>query len=226
VSAGELEERIGYAFREPALLETALSHPSYANEIDGSRGNERLEFLGDAVLGLVIARLLYDAHEDWHEGDLTRARAALVNGESLTRRARALGLDGLVKLGRTERRSGGEPKERILANCFEALVGAVYLDGGLEPVVALARRVFGEDVSAEGPLPRRDPKTELQEWAHATRQETPRYRTVVDTGAEADAERFTVEVALGDEVLGRGIGRSKRSAELAAASAALARRPA
>lgn len=224
MSASVLAERIGYAFREPELAETALSHPSWANELDGGRGNERLEFLGDAVLGLVIARLLYEAHADWHEGDLTRARSGLVNGESLARRARALGLGELVKLGKTERRGGGEPNERILANCFEAVVGAVYLDGGLEPVLALARRVFGDDLRAEGPRPRRDPKTELQEWAHARRRETPRYRTVVDTGAEADAERFTVEVAIGDEVLGRGIGRSKRSAELAAASAALARR--
>jgi ribonuclease-3 len=224
LNATDLEAALGYAFRDPALAELALSHPSYSNELDGSRGNERLEFLGDAVLGLVVARLLYEAHPDWHEGDLTRARAALVNGSSLARRALALGLDALVKLGRTERRSGGEPKQGILANCFEAVLGAVYLDGGIGPVVDLARRAFGEDLSAAGPRPPRDPKTELQEWAHAAFQKTPRYRTVGDSGGEEDEERFTVEVALGEEVLGRGVGRSKRSAERAAAAAALARR--
>jgi ribonuclease-3 len=215
-----VEAALGYAFRDPDLLATALAHPSYAHERDASPGNERLEYLGDAVLDLVVARLLYDAHPDWTEGDLTRARAALVNKRALAERARFLDLGRFVKLGKTEQRSGGADKDSVLADCFEALLGAIYLDGGLGSAVELARKLFAEAVAV---APRRDAKTEFQEWAHARFQHTPTYRTVVDSGTDDDDERFTVEVRIGDEAWGRGIGRSKRSAERAAAEAALAR---
>jgi ribonuclease-3 len=216
-----LAQVLGYAFRNPELAERALSHPSYAHEADGSRGNERLEFLGDAVLDLVVAEFFFRVHPDWNEGDLTRARAGLVNQGALAERARAIGLDRFVKLGRTERRTEGQRKDSVLANCLEAVFGAVYLDGGLSPVVAMVERIFAEAVAQESAPQRRDAKTTFQEWTHARFQTTPRYRTVRDSGTEDHEERFTVEVVVGDEVWGTGRGRSKRVAERAAAAAAL-----
>jgi ribonuclease-3 len=215
-----LEQTLGHHFRDPALAATALSHPSYAYETDGSRGNERLEFLGDAVLGLAIAALLYARESQWTEGELTRARAALVNRRSLAGRARALGLPQLVRLGRTEAGEGRD-KESILANCFEAVVGALYLDGGLDAVLPLVERCFGVELSAGRAL--RDAKTAFQEWAHAKHRMTPSYHTVGDSSVENDAGRFTVEVHVGAECYGRGVGRTKRAAEADAAAEALAR---
>ncbi len=216
----QVAERLGYRFRDAALLEVALTHPSAAYERDRSGGNERLEFLGDAVLDLAVARALFTAHPDWREGDLTRARAGVVNTRSLARRARHLGLGELIRLGRTEQKSGGERKERVLANLFEAVVAAIYLDGGMEPVFALVERVFGGEI-ASGALLERDPKTRFQEWAHAQLRETPRYRLVHDTGVDEAEDRFAVAVDVAGTCWGEGVGRSKRSAELAAAGVAL-----
>jgi ribonuclease-3 len=221
-----LESTLGYRFRDAELARTALAHPSWSYEVDGSGGNERLEFLGDAVLDLVIAHELYAAHPDWAEGELTRARAALVNQRALAEVARAIGLGRFVKLGRTEQRSAGEDKDRVLANCLEALIGAVFLDGGMEPASGFVARIFGPTLAAGEGAGARDPKTELQEWSHAHHHVTPSYATVNDSGTEDDAQRFTVEVRIAGEPWGRGSGRSKRSAERAAAQAALARRPA
>jgi len=220
-----LECALAHRFRDPSLLEAALAHPSYAHEIDGTRGNERLEFLGDAVLDLAVARLLYDTHPAWSEGDLTRARAAVVNTRSLARHAIALGIGAHARLGRTERKTGGTKKERVLANVFEAVIAALYLDAGIEPVLALARRLFGELlVPGSDPLGA-DPKTRLQEWSHAAHGATPRYVGVSDSGIENDERRFVVEVRLLGESWGRGEGRTKRAAERAAAEAALLRIP-
>jgi ribonuclease-3 len=218
----ELGHRLGHEFRDAALLETALTHASAAHEQDGSRGNERLEFLGDAVLGLVVARLLFERHPDWREGELTRARAALVNGRVLAQQALALGLVPYLVLGRTERRSGGAEKQRVLANLFEAVIGALYLDGGLEPVRALVSRCFAEALEDDATL-RRDPKTRFQEWAHAERKATPRYAGLADSGVENAEDRFTVSVSIGEEAWGTGTGRTKQAAERAAAAAALSR---
>jgi ribonuclease-3 len=218
----ELFAKLGHHFDEPALLATALTHASAAFERDGTRGNERLEFLGDAVLDLVVARLLYLAHPDWREGELTRARSALVNTRFLARQARALGLADYLVLGRTERRSGGAEKERVLANLFEAVIAAIYLDGGIEPVFGLVERCFGEALAGEATL-QRDPKTRFQEWAHATLRETPRYTVLEDTGVEEAEDRFTVAVTVNGEAWAHGSGRSKRAAERAAAAGALAR---
>lgn len=224
-SAGEtrqrLETALGYSFTRKDLADTALAHPSYAHELDGSRGNERLEFLGDAVLDLVVAAVLYTLHPDWREGRLTRARAALVNKTSLAERARALGLPSLVRLGKTERTSNGAEKDSILADCFEAVVGAVYLDGGLAAVEPLVAGCFGVALSAADVS--RDAKTAFQEWAHAELKQTPSYETMADTGVENDDERFTVEVHVQGRSWGLGVGRTKRAAEASAAEAALAR---
>ena len=217
-----LGDHLDYAFRDEERALTALAHASYAQEARGDRGNERLEFLGDAVLDLVVSEALYAAHPEWSEGQLTRARAALVRGEALARRSRAIGLPELVRLGRTELRSGGAGKDSILAGCFEAVIGALYLDGGLEPVRALVDGWLEDGGQDSG----RDAKTAFQEWAHATLHRTPSYRVSRDSGVDADEGRFTVEVHVDGEVWGSGVGRSKRVAEREAAVAALARRDA
>jgi ribonuclease-3 len=216
----QLEEALGHRFADGALLEMALTHASRANETGAGRGNERLEFLGDAVVGLVVAQLLYAAHPDWPEGELTRARAGLVNRDALAECGRKLELGRHVRLGRTEQRSAGDEKNRVLANCFEAVVGALYLDAGLAPAFALARRLFGDAIERGA---ERDPKTEFQEWAHAHHRTTPSYHTTDDTGVDDDEQRFRVEVRVGEEAWGAGVGRSKRVAERAAAREALER---
>jgi ribonuclease-3 len=218
-----LAEHLGYVFEHPELLETALTHPSESYERDGSRGNERLEFLGDAVLDLVIALLLYDAHSRWTEGDLTRARATLVNAAALAEKGRALALGEYLRLGGSERRSGGEQKDSILAGAFEALIGAMYLDGGLEPVERFVRRIFPEAHDAARGRPERDPKTRLNEWALAQFQRAPSYRLANDTGVENADDRFTVELLIDEVVWGSGTGRTKRAAEQVAALRALER---
>jgi ribonuclease-3 len=212
---------LSYEFADRALLDLALTHTSYSHEQGGGRGNERLEFLGDAVLDLSVSQILYEVHPEWDEGDLTRTRAGLVNQRSLAERARNLELGRFVKLGRTETRSGGCEKDSILANCFEALIGAIYLDGGLAPVEDFVRRIYGSALARDAVRQRRDVKTEFQEWAHARFQHTPRYETVGDSGADGDDARFAVEVLIGADVWGRGVGRSKRVAEGAAAAEAL-----
>jgi ribonuclease-3 len=219
----ELERILAHRFGDPGLLAEALRHGSYAQESGEGPDNQRLEFLGDAVLDLAVADLLYEAQPGWREGELTRARAALVNTGSLADRARALGLDRHVRLGRTEQRTGGAGKDSILASLFEAVLGAVYLDAGLAAARALVRRVFSEAFEAGEAATQRDPKTRFQEWAHARHQQTPRYRTVADSGVHDAEDRFGVEVELAGEVWGRGQGRTKRAAERLAAEQALRR---
>jgi len=216
-----LEELLGHRFRDPELFITALSHPSYSYETDGSRGNERLEFLGDAVLGMWVAELLYEAHPEWEEGLLSRARAALVSGRALAQRARALDLGAFLLLGRTEVASGGRDKESILANAFEALAGAVYVDAGADAARELVERLFGEDIRNSRAL--QDPKTAFQEWAHAEHRTTPQYALLADNGIENHADRFCVKVRVGEETYGTGVGRTQRAAERAAAEDGLVR---
>jgi ribonuclease-3 len=220
-SALSISDVLGYEFADRALLDLALTHTSYSHEEDGGRGNERLEFLGDAVLDLAVSQILYEVHPEWDEGDLTRTRAGLVNQKSLAEQARNLELGRFVKLGRTEMRSGGCDKDSILANCFEALIGGIYLDGGLAPVEGFVRRIYGAALERDAVRQRRDVKTEFQEWAHARFQNTPRYETVGDSGKDGDDARFAVEVSIGAAVWGRGVGRSKRLAESEAAAEAL-----
>ena len=216
-----LEGLLGHRFRDPELSITALSHPSYSYETDGSRGNERLEFLGDAVLGMWVAELLYEAHPEWEEGLLSRARAALVSGRALAQRARDLDLGDFLLLGRTEVASGGHDKESILANAFEALAGAVYVDAGAEAAREFVERLFGDDIRNSQAL--QDAKTAFQEWSHAEHRLTPEYALLADNGIENHADRFRVEVRVGEEAYGSGVGRTQRAAELAAAEDGLAR---
>jgi ribonuclease III len=217
----ELEAALGHHFKDATLLRRALTHPSFANETGLRESNERLEFLGDAVLGLVVAHLLYESHPDWTEGELTRARHALVNMRALAGLARELSLGKHVRLGRSEQRTGGAEKDSILSDLFEALVGAIYLDAGTAPVRALVRARFEAALKAGAPPPERDPKTQLQEWAQAHFRSVPTYHDVADSGVENDEGRFVVEVRVAERALGEGVGRTKRQAEREAAMAAL-----
>jgi len=217
----ELEKALGHRFRRRALLENALRHSSYAYEHEGAPSNERLEFLGDSVLGLCVAHALYAAKPEWAEGELTRALHALVDGRSLARLARSLELGSLLQLGRTERQSGGQEKNSILADAVEAVIGALYLDAGLQAVDAFVARSFAPALAADAaPVPR-DPKTEFQERVMASEGEFPTYRLVRDSDIEGDDERFRVEVLVVGRRLAEGIGRTKRAAERSAAQAAL-----
>jgi ribonuclease-3 len=196
-----------------------------ATEADGTQAavedNERLEFLGDAILALVVADLLYRAKPQWREGELTRSLHALVEGRSLEKLARSLDVGAAIQLGRTERHSGGHEKASILENTMEAILGAIYLDSGLEAVRVFVARVFADALAADAVPVRRDPKTEFQERAMARNGEFPAYHLVCDSLIEGDENRFTVEVALQGKALARGVGRTKRAGEREAASGAL-----
>jgi ribonuclease-3 len=214
----DLEALLGHRFGDRRLLEQALTHSSAHAENAAASNCERLEFLGDAVLGLVVSELLMASYPDRDEGWLTRVRASAVKRDALAARARALGLARWIRLGRGERLHGGAEKPSILADIFEAVLGAIYLDAGLKPVRALLER---EPLVSAGIEPSAgDFKTRLQEILQARGEGTPRYRTTATRGP-AHALEFSVEVTLGERVLGAGTGASKRAAEQAAARQAL-----
>lgn len=218
-----LEEKLGYTFRDRHLLEAALYHSSYANEHRGSgiQSNERLEFLGDSVLGMVTADYLYHKHPSLPEGDLTRIRAALVCEESLHEVAQSLDLGSYLKLGRGEESGGGRRRPSILADATESVFAAVYLDGGLEEARALIHRVLlqreREEVVEER---RRDFKTELQELVQRRSDQVLRYEMVGSSGPD-HAKVFEARVTINGQTAGTGTGRSKKEAEQAAARNAL-----
>ena len=219
----ELEKKLNYTFRDPALLSEALSHSSYANEHRAAHlnSNERLEFLGDSVLGFVTAEFLFVQHPDLPEGDLTRIRAALVCEQSLYEVARKLELGKYLKLGRGEEAGGGRERTSILADATEAVFAAVYLDGGIGAASQLIHRVL-LDVEKEEVVEerRRDYKTALQELVQRTPGRTITYRLVEETGPD-HCRVFVMEVSVDGQVSGRGEGRSKKEAEQAAAKTAL-----
>lgn len=217
-----LERALGHPFERPELLATALRHTSFAHESGQGESNERLEFLGDSVLGLVVAHALFEAHPQWREGDLTRALHALVDARSLAQLGRDLELGPALALGRTERSSGGEEKPSILADAVEAVVGALFIDGGLPAVHRFVYARFAAALSEDAAPVARDPKTELQERAMAAAGCFPDYRVVADSGVEGDDRRFTVEVTLRGEPLAEATDRTKRAAEREAARIALA----
>ena len=218
-----LEERLGYRFRDVNLLCAAMVHSSFANEHRGSglESNERLEFLGDAVLGLVTGEYLFRTHPDAPEGDLTRMRAALVCEESLYEVAETLGLGKYLKLGRGEEQGGGRQRPSILADATESVFAAVYLDGGMEAARALIHRVLlerGREQAVESR--RRDYKTALQEVVQRRANQVLRYEMVGAVGPDHE-KIFTCAVTLNGDVIGQGSGRSKKEAEQAAARSAL-----
>lgn len=218
----ELLSRLGLRRLRPDLLQQALTHSSYLNENPSAdASNERLEFLGDAVLGLVVARLLFERCPDAGEGELTRTRAEIVRGSTLARAASRVGLGQFLVLGRGEEAAGGRTRDRNLAGALEAVIGAVYLDSGLPSAAALIRRLLRQEIDQairEGARP--DAKSSLQHLAQARWHEAPEYVTVEDT-ADAPHRRFVVEVKIAGRPLGRGEGRSKREAQQRAAQVAL-----
>lgn len=215
---GDLRDRLGYIFSRPELLAQALTHRSY-----GARHNERLEFVGDAVLNCVVASVLFDRFPDIDEGDLSRVRANLVNRDTLAEVARRLGLGDEVRLGEGELRSGGAERASILADALEALYGAVFIDGGFDAARTVIDVTFNDRLRDTDPaIVDKDPKTRLQEWLQARRLAVPEYR-VIDVRGDAHAQRFTAEcsiAALG--IATHGSGTSRRIAEQAAATSAFA----
>jgi ribonuclease-3 len=217
-----LLSRLGHSFADEGLARQALTHKSYANEQVPSIGdNQRLEFLGDAVLGLVVAEALMDQLPCAPEGELTPRRAALVNETTLAEVASELDLGSAMLLGRGEEMSLGRRRPSILADAIEALIGAVYLDAGLSAASQVALRLLSGRLShaARGKL-QADPKTQLQEQLQAQGQEHPIYRVADTRGPDHDKE-YEVEIIINGEILAVGVGKSKKEAEKRAAQAAL-----
>ena len=219
----ELERTLTYTFRSPALLQEALNHSSYANEHRGDHlhSNERLDFLGDSVLGFVTAEYLFERHPEATEGDLTRIRAALVCEQSLHEVAQQLDLGRYLKLGRGEEAGGGRERTSILADAVEAVFAAVYLDGGIGAARDLIHRCL-LDVQRESVVEerRRDYKTALQELVQRQADQMLTYRMAGEQGPD-HAKTFRAEVLLNGAVIGSGSGHSKKEAEQSAARAAL-----
>ena len=214
-----LEAKLGYTFQNRALLENALTHSSFANENRDALGsNERLEFLGDSILGMVTADFLYAEHPDLPEGDLTRTRAALVCEESLVEVAEAWDLGAYLRLGRGEETGGGRERPSIRADAVEAVLAAVYLDGGLDQCRGIIRRFILDKEKEKGAS--RDYKTTLQELVQREAGQVLNYRLTGESGPD-HAKTFTVEVSLNGKAVGQGTGHSKKEAEQMAAKAAI-----
>jgi len=213
-----LEGLLGHPFADPGLLEEALTHKSYLNEnaAPGRRHNERLEFLGDAVLGLCVGHLLMERFPDVREGELSMIRAQVVNETHLADVALQLALGEWLYLGRGEEQTGGRRKPSLLADACEAMLAAVYLDGGFAAAFETVRRLFEPRFAALEQPGRSDFKTRLQERAQATLRETPRYAVTEEKGPDHE-KTFVVGVLVGGRELARGEGRSKKEAEQRAA---------
>jgi ribonuclease-3 len=218
----EFQIRLGYAFRDEGLLRLALTHPSVAHEQGApAPDNQRLEFLGDAVLQLVLTRELYEKFPAFDEGPLTKARAKLVNRRTLAEHARPLGMGAHLILSRGEEINGGRERGSALADAFEALLGAIFLDGGFEAAREFILREFSEGFGRLSVLPIiENPKGELQELLQARSPEAPEYRVLSTTGPDHDRV-FECTVHHGGVELARGSGKSKKAAESDAALAAL-----
>ena len=217
------ESALGFTFRDKSLLTRALTHRSYLNENSDLPylDNERLEFLGDAILDFVAAEFLYQHFPEMSEGELTSLRAALVKGETLARFAANLGLPPHVQMSRGEEAAGGRARAPLLAGAFEAIIGALYLDQGFEAARDLVLRfVEPESEIIHHQRLDRDAKSMLQELSQGQFQVTPLYR-LVETRGPDHAKEFTIEVVLKDRVFGRGVGKSKQLAEQDAARVAL-----
>ena len=212
----QLETVIGHTFKDPSLLETALTHTSYANEAKGRvKHNERLEFLGDSVLSIVVADYLFHHWTDRPEGELTKARASLVCESALFQFAQEIDLGRYLRLGRGEEMGGGRTRPSVVSDAFEALIAALYLDGGME-----AARAFILPFLTEGKTAEADYKTQLQEVIQQNPEERLRYELEGETGPDHD-KHFQMAVYLNSNLIGRGEGHSKKAAEQAAARQAL-----
>ena len=213
-----LQQRLQHEFSSPGLLAQALTHRSFSSD-----HNERIEFLGDSVLNLAVAGLLYEQLGKLPEGDLSRVRANLVKQDTLHKVAVTLGLPDLLRLGEGEAKSGGQKRPSILADALEAVIGAVFLDAGFDTAAALVRRLFKDvEINAQMQAIGKDPKTELQEWLQGRKMNLPIYRVVGTQGA-AHKQTFDVECEITEyRRAERGIGGSRRAGEQAAATAMLA----
>jgi ribonuclease-3 len=220
----EFQEKLGYRFVHPELLHRALTHKSYTNERreSATSHNERLEFLGDTVLGFVVGEMIFRSFPDLQEGALSKIKAHLVSAATLSEKARSLGIGRFLRMGTGEARSGGAEKASLLADGFEAIVAAIYLDGGLSAAEGFTRRVFGPDVSGidVGDLSFHDYKTALQETAQALGLPLPEYRIVDEYGPDHE-KTFVVEVCWDGSSFAFGRGASKREAQRKAAKDAL-----
>ena len=217
----DLEEAIGYRFKNITLLQNALTHSSYANEQwhDSLKSNERLEFLGDSILGMVVAQHLYRTFPDRLEGDLTRMRADMVCENSLARIARQVNLGNYLLLGKGEEQGGGRNRPSILADATEAVLAACFLDGGMEAAEAFIHRFVLCNVPVSK-MANQDYKTAFQELVQQKKDQQITYILVGETGPDHD-KQFTVEVSLNGSIVGTGTGSSKKRAEQAAAHAAI-----
>ncbi len=222
--ARAFQERLGIPFQDQSLILRALTHRSSVNEYPFLIGdNERLEFLGDAVIGFVSADFLYHRFPEKREGDLTAMRAYLVRKETLARFARAIHLGDYIIMGRGEKETGGRERDSVLSSTFEAILGAIYLDQGLDQATHFLLPFFRPELDRlQSDQLTKDAKSRLQEWAQAELKQTPSYVTVSATGPDHDRE-FTVEVRIGGQTYGTGVGKSKQQAAQAAAQNALAR---
>ncbi len=218
-ACGRFQEEIGHTFSASSLLEEALTHASYANENGLSFDNERLEFLGDAVLELGISEILFFAHPEWHEGELTRERASIVCEASLAKRAKSFGLPRLLRLGRGLDRQGGRENPSICADALEACVGALYLDGGRTAAQRFMQKIY-ETFLREDPGETRDFKSALQVYLQTRKGELPSYSLLHREGAPHNPT-FHMGAFLGDVLLGEASGRSRKEAENEAARKAL-----
>ena len=216
------ETQIGYSYKNKSTLSLALTHTSYANESKRSKNhNERLEFLGDSVLSIVVSKYLFNNYPDMPEGELSKTRAALVCEKSLAKFAREINLGDFLLLGRGEEQNGGRDRDSILADAFEALIASLYLDGGIEVAEKFVLGFIAKQMeSGEYNSSFSDYKTELQEIIQQNKEEKVEYVLVEETGPAHD-KRFTVEVHLNSNVIGSGRGKSKKIAEQMAAKEAL-----
>lgn len=220
----KLEQQLGIGFHNERLLLQAITHRSYVNENKGKSldDNERLEFLGDAVIDFLSGMWLYGRFPDWREGQLTRLRAALVRTEMLSQFAVQCGIDNIMRLGKGEEANGGRSRPTLLCDTFEAVIGALYLDQGIEAAATFLKPMFDpalERISRE--VNTKDPKSRLQEWSQTLKgHPTPQYHLIAGIGPE-HAKLFVMEVTLQGQQLGWGSGRSKRKAQQSAARMAL-----
>ncbi len=224
----KFEDELGHRFIDRELLTQALSHRSHAHSRNAGRSasNERMEFLGDSVLGMIVAGRLYEEFPGLGEGDLTQLRSSLVRRETLAAAARAIDLGGWIQLSLAEERRGGRDRESILADAFEAVVGAAYLDGGVDAAEAvLDRWLLDRAAEMERDRAYLNPKNQLQELIQEEGTHDPPRYVVSSASGPAHDRRFVVEVAIGDRVWGRGSGTSKREAEVCAARDALRQLP-